>query len=365
MRKNILFINGRLPIPLNIGGDGDSIHSVLKAFMKLGFTVESHNVVNKYFEPNTFEKAITQLDEKEIKFEINNECLTATYSNGYPVTIHKDIDLNSFLDQYLKNEPDTFIFTQLDLSREVLDYSLPRNIPTVVFVRDIQRNNFLTLEKIINSKTKNVHMVFNSNFTRDNFKEIEKYINTSVMFPPIDTKKFNIKAENPKYITVINPVKDKGGNLLVELAKKMPEYRFLAVKGWYDPVKDNIDLDSLKNIKVWERQDDITKAYKNTKLLLVPSQIEEGFGRVAAEGLVCKIPVIASYNAGLKDALGDIGYYVNDFKSVEAWTKKIKEVLALDEKELQKHLEAGKNYAMKFDSEHQAKHLAKHIKRLV
>lgn len=364
MRKNILFINGRLPKPLNIGGDGDSMHAVLTSFSRLGFTVESHNVVNKYFEPNTFEQATTELSEKEIEFETNNESLTASYSNGYPVTIHKDIDLNSFLDQYLKNKPDTFIFTQLDLAREVVDYTLPRNIPTVVFVRDIQRNNFLTLEKIINSKNKNVHMVFNSNFTRNTFKEIEKYINTSIMFPPIDAIKFEIESREQKFITVINPVKDKGGNLLVELAKKMPEYKFLAVKGWYDPAQDGIDLMSLDNVEVWDRQDDITKAYKLTKLLLVPSQIEEGFGRVAAEGLLSKTPVIASFNAGLKDALGDVGYYVEDFTSVDEWFEKIHEVLTLGEDELNDHLEAGKEYAMKFDSDYQARLLEKEITKL-
>jgi len=363
MKKNILFINGRLPIPLNVGGDGDSMHAVLTAFSKLGFTAESHNVVNKYFEPSSFEKALKQLSKKKISYKLNKETLTANYSNGYPVTIHKAIKINKFLEEYLENMSDTYVFTQLDLAREVLDYTLPKSTPTVVFLRDIQKNNFLTLEKIINSKNKNVHMVFNSNFTRKTFKGIEKYIDTSVMFPPLATERFNIKLENQKYITVINPVKDKGGNLLVELARKMPEHKFLAVKGWYDPIKDDIDLNSLENVEIWDRQDDITKAYKLTKLLLAPSQTEEGFGRVAAEGLLCKIPVIASYNAGLKDALGNIGYYVEDFKSINAWMKKIKEVLALDEKKLQKHLEAGKKYAMKFDADYQTKKLLSQLRK--
>ncbi|HJZ24176.1 MAG TPA: glycosyltransferase, partial [Candidatus Babeliales bacterium] len=318
--SNILFINGRLPIPLNVGGDGHSMDALLQTFSKRGIKVESHNIINPHFKPNKIEDVEQILITKKIIFLFDGKNRVFRYSRGYPITIHNALNINEFLDRYIKQHEKTVVFTQLDLAREVLDFTLLSKVPTVLFLRDTFRNNLLTLGKI-KKKNNLIHIVFNSSFTRERFKDIERFVSTSIIYPPINIKKYELKKHNPKYITIINPVKEKGGRIFLKIAKNSPKHQFLAVKGWYDPIGDGIDLTKLNNVTVWERQDDITKAYEVTKLLLIPSQSNEGFGRVAAESLIAKIPVLASNNAGLKDALGDVGYYVNKYESPSEWIK--------------------------------------------
>lgn len=337
-------------MPLNIGGDGHSIHTLLKNLANLGYKVESHNVINSYFEPNKVEDIQNILTGKGVEYIFDKTKEQFSYKNGYPITIHSKIDVHDFLENYINNNPNTIILTQLDLAREVFDFVIPKRIPTVLFMRDIQRNNLLTLGKII-EKNNFIHIVFNSSFTRERFKEVEKYVKTSILYPPLDSTKLKLTKHDPKFITMVNPVETKGGKLFYEVAKKLSHIQFLTVKGWHDPIDDGINFTNLPNVTVWERQDDIRKVYEITKLILVPSQCEEGFGRVAAEGLILGIPVIASKNAGLKDALGNIGYYVDNFSSTDAWIKCIDEVLSLDKKELSKHAKDGQEYAKRFDSE--------------
>lgn len=80
------------------------------------------------------------------------------------------------------------------------------------------------------------------------------------------------------------------------------------------------------------------------KILPIPSQWEEAFGRVAIEAMVNGIPVIASNVAGLRDSVGeggiliekdnlsqqvdeilklnDMGYYKKISKKAKNWVKK-------------------------------------------
>lgn len=60
----------------------------------------------------------------------------------------------------------------------------------------------------------------------------------------------------------------------------------------------------------------------NQKILLVPSQWEEAFGRVAIEGMVNSIPVIGSDVGGLKESIGNGGILL-DKSDIGGWVKEI------------------------------------------
>lgn len=346
----ILFLNGRAPPPLNVGGDGVSIDIFLKILQKRGYPVECHGVINPHFNPKTIDDGLKILEEKEISYEYNKNLKSVSYDENYPVTAHTEIDLANFLKEYKKKHSKMVIITQLDLACDILGICLRENIPILVFIRDAQENNFLTTDKIKKTE-KRVYIAFNSEYTREKFREVEKYINTSVIYPPLVFKKIKTLKFNPQFITMINPVGVKGGSIFKNIATRFPNEQFLAVKGWYNPINDHIDFSRLANVTVWEKQEDIRNVYAVTKLLLVPSQWEEGFGRVAAEGLVAGIPVLASKNAGLTSALGNIGYYVAEYKSVQAWVKQIKAILKMPNKKLSQHIIRGQNYAKRFDAD--------------
>ena len=137
---------------------------------------------------------------------------------------------------------------------------------------------------------------------------------------------------------MFNPLQRKGGLVFKEIAKKLSSEKFGTVFGW-SSLKDKKDsnnfsseyikritnsegstfdgslpsyanFDGCENVKIFPSEDDPRVFYRQMKILLIPSQWEEAFGRVAIEAMVNGIPIIASNIAGLKDSIGDGGILI-------------------------------------------------------
>ena len=123
----------------------------------------------------------------------------------------------------------------------------------------------------------------------------------------IETITFNLKKvekENPKYITIININYYKGGWLLIDLLNKLDmECSFLLIDSEPNDEKFNEELEKViinrkekfvnSNVVLIKKKiDDMNKIYKQTKILLIGSLVDETFCRVAYEGLINKIPII-------------------------------------------------------------------------
>ena len=110
---------------------------------------------------------------------------------------------------------------------------------------------------------------------------------------------------------MINPHRVKGIDTFLEIARRLPNEKFLLVESW---TLGNTELETLKsklaslaNVSFLRRVPDVQEIYRQTKLLIVPSVWEEAFGRVVIEAQSCKIPVIVSQRGGLPEAVGDGG----------------------------------------------------------
>lgn len=133
------------------------------------------------------------------------------------------------------------------------------------------------------------------------------------------------ESRNPRYITYVNPVPNKGLSIFVKLAnafkEKYPDspYRFLAVKNRsnYDeamkslinpdgtPYLTNENIkDKLSNFDVAEPTFDMKAVYGLTKVLLAPSLVFEAWGMVATEANFNGIPVIGHDHGGIPEAMG-------------------------------------------------------------
>jgi glycosyltransferase involved in cell wall biosynthesis len=91
-------------------------------------------------------------------------------------------------------------------------------------------------------------------------------------------------------ITLVNANQNKGVTQFIEIAKRMPDRKFLAVIPYYGeltppPVPSNVELIPFDN--------DIRNILKRTRVLVMPSYYES-FGRVAVESMYNGIPVIYS-----------------------------------------------------------------------
>jgi glycosyltransferase involved in cell wall biosynthesis len=130
---------------------------------------------------------------------------------------------------------------------------------------------------------------------------------------------------------MINPVGVKGIDTLLAIAAQLPDEPFLLVESWKLGDKAlqqlNAQLASLPNVRFQTRLADMREIYRQTRLLLVPSLWEEGFGMVAIEAQSCRIPVIASARGGLVESVGDGGLLIKDYRNVERWLEAIRREL--------------------------------------
>jgi len=150
-------------------------------------------------------------------------------------------------------------------------------------------------------------------------------------------------------------IKIKGINLLLEVAHKInPEISFAFVGD--GPLRTKIKEAALKNrniVYIGEVDNPKLNLYYNAAdLAVLPSQYEEGFGRVILEALSCGIPVLGSNKGGIPEALDEsVGILINPiFKEIK---NKI-EFLYKNPEELKKLAHGCRNYALKHFSERNA-----------
>lgn len=174
---------------------------------------------------------------------------------------------------------------------------------------------------------KNLYVIYNSFFN----KNLLKYKSDScVLRPPVFFERFEDvrKSDKKKYVTLINLNKNKGGDVLIKIAAKMPDVMFLGVEGGYD---SQIKQD-LKNIIYVRNNAKIEEYLCETKILLMPSG-GESWGMAGVEAMMCGIPVLANkvpfFQGGLdgmKEAYGDAAIWL-DRNKIEDWVSVIYNLL--------------------------------------
>lgn len=142
-----------------------------------------------------------------------------------------------------------------------------------------------------------------------------------IVRPPVTAVEYATKPGGA--VTLVNCSKEKGGEVLEALARRMPTQQFLAVKGAYGEQV----LSDLPNVEVLEhvRGEDMRETvYARTKVLLMPSSYES-WGRVGVEAMASGIPVLAHPTPGLCESLGEAGVYVdrNDVDGYEAALRRL------------------------------------------
>lgn len=320
----IFFANGRRTYPLFNGGDGIIIHDYLLELSNDGHIVTAIGKINNPDFNESTKTVANKLSKLGIKLNnAKNNVLAYNYNDYYSCKLFSE---GTFLKQLelelLKNKPD-IILTQLNYSHKVIEIALRFNLKVILFVHDNHAYNFLPLNK---GKAIN-HVIFNSKNTANHFKQ---YLTCpySIIYPCIKHENYLSTLTDKKYITMINPTENKGGNILVEIIKNMPSEIFLIVRGWQ---KLDIKFMKFKNVNIMDRQYDMKKVYSQTKILLVPSQSEEAFAKVVPEAMTNGIPVIASKVGGLIESVGNAGILIDDFVNPNAWTLEIKKLLKNNE----------------------------------
>jgi|GEM_PF-2854948 len=193
-------------------------------------------------------------------------------------------------------------------------------------------------------------IIANSRFIQNSLSRLG--LSSEVVYPFIELDAHLVPDKSPQdsqFITFVNCSLPKGLAVAYEVARCLPEYRFLFVgiqtkKEWRQKVS------SLPNVTVWEWQEDMRKVWRVTKILLVPSLRREPFGRVPVEAGINAIPSIASRIGGLPESVGDGGILIDEPRNVEMWCEAVEKLMENDD--LRNHLgEQAKRHAERLRAE--------------
>ncbi len=99
----------------------------------------------------------------------------------------------------------------------------------------------------------------------------------------------------------------KGDEIVSVIIEKMPDKKFIIVgKGYRHPFA-TLPV----NVTYCGFQHDMKEFYRQIKVVLVPSLVQEGFSRIVLEAAVNGIPAIANNTGGIPEALGESGVLID------------------------------------------------------
>ncbi|SIR63978.1 glycosyltransferase family 4 protein [Natronorubrum thiooxidans] len=184
-------------------------------------------------------------------------------------------------------------------------------------------------------------------------------VDSEIIYPPIELDQYKVENDEDGYIGMVNPRnKEKGGDIFMNIVEDMPSEEFLAVGVFRDRELER-RANSLDNLTHVGWCDNMRNFYKQTRMLLVPTQCNEAFGRVAAEAMVSGIPCVVSNRGGLPEVVGNTGEIVHEIESIDAWKDAIQQALTDHEPEAQMQR------AKKFSAEKQGSKLNEVVEEIL
>lgn len=189
-------------------------------------------------------------------------------------------------------------------------------IPALIYFHDVA---FSALDAPP-PKSELAHFIANSQFTAEEVRK-EFAISCHIMQPYTVLDKYICKRV-PRFVTMINPISAKGLDVVISAAESRPDIPFLLVKSWgYPGLYEEAEriTKSIKNITLHKSVTDMRKVYRSTKVLLMPSIVQEAWGRTAVEAQMNGIPVIARRIGGLPEAVGRGGILLPPAAPSSAW----------------------------------------------
>ena len=203
------------------------------------------------------------------------------------------------------------VFTHLDYTKWSISMAAMKKKPLFHLI-----HNSHPYPEIINAE-RNQHIVYNSEWLKN---ELQYNFDNFTITPPIDYSNFYSEndANDNDYITLINLNENKGGKIFEQIARALPNKRFLGILGSYDEQF----IPSLSNVKIEPNSPNIKDVYDKTRILLMPSKYES-WGMTASEAMCSGSPIICTETPGLKENCDKAAIYVKDRDNIKEWVAAI------------------------------------------
>lgn len=227
-------------------------------------------------------------DRHEITVLTNNP--VPNYQPGVKIEQHNPATLKP----YFRNAD--VIFTHLDFTAKA------HNICRVLgkhHLFAIVHNTFVN--NLQAKRPGQFNLIYNSEYTAG----LQLPQRSMICRPPLVADRYRRKKTGEKAITLVNCWPDKGGQVLIDLARLMPERKFIGVLGSYGEQVRAV----LPNLEYITNSPNVAEVYARTAILIQPSKYES-YGKAACEAMACDIPVVCTDTPGLKEALSYAGIFV-------------------------------------------------------
>jgi glycosyltransferase involved in cell wall biosynthesis len=315
-----LFASGRAHLPEQVGGATRSAHTLLELLIAAGHDCDA--IVG--LTPGWRRHLVRGLR----LFSAGKRFYLCDKKNGYlSYRTYGRFIARLTQQRICACRPDVVI-TQIDRAHAIAGVALDQGIPTLLYVHDVNFHR-----RHWPQPHPRLKFVSCSNFVAVRLRERLGFEST-VIYPPIRLADYMAARRDPRFITLINPVPEKGLELALEIAALLPKRRFLFVESW--PLKNQAQralverLRSFPNVTLMPATLNTAGLYSTTAVLIVPSQWEEGFARVTLEAQVNGIPVLGREVGGVREVLDASGTLLAPDASAQAWADAIEQLLTDD-----------------------------------
>jgi glycosyltransferase involved in cell wall biosynthesis len=165
-------------------------------------------------------------------------------------------------------------------------------------------------------------VVANSRYMADRTRDVLG-VPAEVRLPPVDVSPIRERLASreprrPRWVVFVGDNVYKGLGVVQQVARLLPDTPFRIVSRF--TAREH----AAANILWSPWQADAAALYRDAALVIVPSQWEEGYGRVAREAHLLGIPVLVSDVGGLPEAVDHSpACLVKDFRSPSAWAEAV------------------------------------------
>lgn len=200
-------------------------------------------------------------------------------------------------------------------------------------------------------------MISPSQFMADQFKRMGFNHKINVINNPIDAKEITFKSKiGPKSKTLLYAgrfTKDKGIELFIDAAKKMPDYQFLMAGNGelIDKVKkaDN-ELDNLSYLGSLNKEQ-LFQQFDKSDFLIVPSIWYENNPMIIIEAMIYGLPVLGSNLGGIPELLKDGRGFLFDPNQQNSLTDQLKHLYTISQERYSEIAEKASVFASHFSYE--------------
>jgi glycosyltransferase involved in cell wall biosynthesis len=317
LRLRLLFATGHEYLPQRVGGSELSTHDLCDSLAQAGASVG----VLARVRPSGWLHTRTRLARRLLNRQAARDMLM-----DYPVFRAGDPG-TAVLEVLQRFRPDVVI-VHPDRAGAILKTLVAARQPTLVYLRDVE---FQHLEAGL-PDTDTVGYVANSTFVRDAARAA--YGIEPTVIPPLIIKDRYWTAGTGDEVLFVNPVSEKGVEMAFAIAALCPERRFRFIECW--PLRDDERIalrrraEAAGNVVIQGTTRDMRSVYARARVVIVPSQWQEAWGRVVTEAQVSGIPVLASDVGGLPESVGRGGILFSPSDGASAWAATIERLYADD-----------------------------------